>query len=93
MDGRAGRGVDASPESFELITIGEAFHRLDQRLIAERAMEWLAPGLRPGHAGMLQPHARTRTVARHSACGRSTVEERRHHRDRERALVIPASRL
>ena len=35
--------VDASPESFELVTIGEAFHRLDQRLIAERAMKWLAP--------------------------------------------------
>ena len=36
--------VEASPGSFELITIGEAFHRLDQRLIAERAMAWLAPG-------------------------------------------------
>ncbi len=42
----AGRAeeVEASPCSFELITIGEAFHRLDQRLIAGRAMEWLAPG-------------------------------------------------
>ena len=36
--------VEASPGSFELITIGEAFHRLDQRVIAERAVEWLAPG-------------------------------------------------
>ena len=36
--------VEASPGSFELITIGEAFHRFDQRLIAERAMKWLAPG-------------------------------------------------
>ncbi|MCY3895001.1 MAG: class I SAM-dependent methyltransferase [Chloroflexi bacterium] len=43
MVGRA-EEVDASPESLELIAIGEAFHRLDQRLIAERAMEWLAPG-------------------------------------------------
>lgn len=43
MVGRA-EDVDATPESIELITIGEAFHRLDQRLIAERAMEWLAPG-------------------------------------------------
>ena len=34
----------AVPGSFQLITIGEAFHRLDQRLIAERAMTWLAPG-------------------------------------------------
>ena len=36
--------VEAAPGSFELINIGEAFHRLDQRLIAERAMTWLAPG-------------------------------------------------
>ena len=36
--------IEAAPGSFQLITIGEAFHRLDQRLIAERAMTWLAPG-------------------------------------------------
>ena len=36
--------VEAAPGSFELITIGEAFHRLDQRSIAERATAWLAPG-------------------------------------------------
>ena len=36
--------VPAAPGSFELITIGEAFHRLDQRLIAERALALLAPG-------------------------------------------------
>ena len=36
--------IQASPGSFELITIGEAFHRLDQPLIAERALAWLAPG-------------------------------------------------
>lgn len=41
--GRA-EDVEAQPGSFELITIGEAFHRLDERVIAERAMEWLAPG-------------------------------------------------
>ncbi len=41
---RRAEEVDASPGSFELITIGEAFHRLDQRRIAERAMSWLAPG-------------------------------------------------
>ena len=42
MVGRA-EEVEASPGSFELITIGEAFHRLDQRMIAERALDWLAP--------------------------------------------------
>ena len=36
--------VEAAPGAFELITIGEAFHRLDQPLIAERALTWLAPG-------------------------------------------------
>ena len=34
----------AKPRSFELITIGEAFHRLDQALIARRAFEWLDLG-------------------------------------------------
>lgn len=42
MIGRA-EEVEASPDSFELITIGSAFHRLDRRLIADRAMQWLAP--------------------------------------------------
>jgi SAM-dependent methyltransferase len=36
--------VEASANSFELITIGDAFHRLDRWLIAKRALEWLAPG-------------------------------------------------
>lgn len=43
MTGRA-EEVEASPNSFELITIGSAFHRLDRRLIAERALQWLVPG-------------------------------------------------
>jgi SAM-dependent methyltransferase len=43
MVGRA-EEVEAPPNSFELITIGEAFHRLDQRRIAKRALEWLSPG-------------------------------------------------
>jgi SAM-dependent methyltransferase len=41
--GRA-EGLDAPPASFELITVGEAFHRLDQRIVAERALQWLKPG-------------------------------------------------
>ncbi len=43
MVGRA-EDIEASPGSFELISIGEAFHRLDQPTIAERALDWLAPG-------------------------------------------------
>ena len=41
-----GRAEDlAAPASgFALITIGDAFHRLDQPLIARRCLEWLAPG-------------------------------------------------
>lgn len=41
--GRA-EDVVAEPGSFELITIGCAFHRLDRRLIAERALRCLPPG-------------------------------------------------
>jgi len=41
--GRA-EDVDAPPCHFELITIGEAFHRLDQPLILKRALEWLPSG-------------------------------------------------
>lgn len=43
MVGRA-EDLMAPPGSFELITAGEAFHRLDQRLIAKQALEWLPPG-------------------------------------------------
>jgi SAM-dependent methyltransferase len=41
--GKAER-LDAPPASFDLITVGEAFHRLDQRTIAAQAMAWLKPG-------------------------------------------------
>ncbi|MGN6759512.1 MAG: class I SAM-dependent methyltransferase [Thermomicrobiales bacterium] len=36
--------VEAPAGAFELITIGEAFHRLNQWRIAERALDWLVPG-------------------------------------------------
>jgi SAM-dependent methyltransferase len=32
------------PESVDLVTIGEAFHRLPQRLVAGKVFEWLRPG-------------------------------------------------
>jgi ubiquinone/menaquinone biosynthesis C-methylase UbiE len=41
--GRA-EDLEASPASFELITIGEAFHRLDQQLVAIQALRWLKSG-------------------------------------------------
>lgn len=34
----------AEPDSFDLITIGDAFHRLDQQLIAACCRQWLRPG-------------------------------------------------
>jgi len=43
MVGRA-EDIEAAPGAFELITIGEAFHRLDPQVVAKRALEWLAPG-------------------------------------------------
>jgi|SRR5579872_885368 len=36
--------LGAPPDTFDLITIGEAFHRLDRALIARRALGWLKPG-------------------------------------------------
>ena len=42
MAGRA-EDLEASPASIELVTIGEAFHRLDQQLVAEQTLRWLKP--------------------------------------------------
>jgi len=46
--------------AFELITIGEAFHRLDQPLIARRCCEWLASGAclatMDGEGAIVGPH-------------------------------------
>ena len=36
--------LSAPDAFFDLITIGEAFHRLDQPLIAKRALGWLKHG-------------------------------------------------
>jgi SAM-dependent methyltransferase len=43
---RVGRAEDATvaPASADLITIGEAFHRLDQAAILAAALRWLRPG-------------------------------------------------
>lgn len=34
----------ADESSFDLVTIGEAFHRMDQRTVAQQVLHWLAPG-------------------------------------------------
>lgn len=48
---RTGRAEDLSVDGpFELITIGDAFHRLDRRRVASLAMDWLQPG---GHIALL----------------------------------------
>jgi SAM-dependent methyltransferase len=36
--------LEAPAASFELITIGEAFHRLDQQIVASQSVRWLKPG-------------------------------------------------
>jgi ubiquinone/menaquinone biosynthesis C-methylase UbiE len=41
--GRA-ENLAAPPGAFDLITIREAFHRLDQTLVAQKALGWLKPG-------------------------------------------------
>ena len=46
VDWRVGRAedVDLGPESVDLVTIGEAFHRLEQSRVAAAAFRWLRPG-------------------------------------------------
>lgn len=47
----AGRAEDVDARgSFELVTIGNAFHRLPRRVVAESARGWLVPG---GHLALL----------------------------------------
>jgi len=36
--------LTAPPAWFEMVTIGEAFHRLDQQVVAEQTLRWLKPG-------------------------------------------------
>jgi SAM-dependent methyltransferase len=43
LEGRA-EDLEIAASSLDLITIGEAFHRLDQPLIARKALDWLRPG-------------------------------------------------
>jgi len=45
MVGRA-EDLEAPPDAFDLITFGESFHRLDQRLMALQSKRWLKPGCR-----------------------------------------------
>ncbi len=43
MVGKA-EDLQAPPASCALITLGEAFHRLDQQLVAKQTLQWLQPG-------------------------------------------------
>lgn len=36
--------LDAGPDWFDLVVIGNAFHRLDRDLVADRILRWLKPG-------------------------------------------------
>lgn len=36
--------LDLAPETYDLVTIGEAFHRLDGPRVARMALRWLKPG-------------------------------------------------
>jgi SAM-dependent methyltransferase len=40
----AAQDLAAAPRSFNLVVIGDAFHRLDRDLIARRVLGWLRPG-------------------------------------------------
>jgi SAM-dependent methyltransferase len=41
--------LDARPDYFELVVVGNAFHRLDRDLVARRILQWLTPG---GHLAL-----------------------------------------
>jgi SAM-dependent methyltransferase len=41
--------LDAEPDYFDLVVIGNAFHRLDRDLVAGRVLSWLRPG---GHLAL-----------------------------------------
>src|SRR5712691_1846412 len=41
--------LEAEPDYFDLVVIGNAFHRLDRDLVAGRVLEWLKPG---GHLAL-----------------------------------------
>ena len=41
--GRA-EALEATTSAFDLVTIGEAFHRLDRQRVAQLAFDWLKPG-------------------------------------------------
>jgi SAM-dependent methyltransferase len=41
---RTAETVEAASRSFQLITVGAAFHWMDRELIGNRALEWLEPG-------------------------------------------------
>jgi SAM-dependent methyltransferase len=49
LTGRA-EELQMEPDSIDLITIGEAFHRLDQDIITDLALRWLKPG---GHIAVI----------------------------------------
>jgi SAM-dependent methyltransferase len=49
MVGRV-ESLEAPPSSFELVTMGEAFHRLDRQVVAKNIFRWLKPG---GHVASL----------------------------------------
>jgi SAM-dependent methyltransferase len=40
----AAESLSAEPESFELVAVGNAFHRLDRDVVAAKAFAWLQPG-------------------------------------------------
>lgn len=41
--------LDARPDYFELVVVGNAFHRLERDLVARRIFQWLTPG---GHLAL-----------------------------------------
>ncbi len=97
----AGRAEEANlePESVDVITIGEAFHRLDQNAVITNALNWLKPGgcivtlgtrgLLAGGEGWMDGHSRDDRAA--AAPGRSSGGAAGARRRRLRPLQIRLS--
>jgi SAM-dependent methyltransferase len=66
--------LDAPPGAFDLVTIGNAFHRLPRDVVAAKIRRWLGPG---GHLALLWgngPRPATRRGGKH--CGMSCTDGR-----------------
>jgi ubiquinone/menaquinone biosynthesis C-methylase UbiE len=52
--------LDAEPDYFDLVVIGNAFHRLNRDLVTGKILRWLKPG---GHVALCSSYRVARQVS------------------------------